>query len=847
MISARHVVSVALLVLVVVFGAAPSSADAADPAVSYDTFVKTATAQRGLFTIWHRGGNVYLELAAAQLDRDFVQTIVPASGLGANFVVYGNTDHLPAELVRFERAGDKVAIEWPNPYFIAPHEPSAARAIAGNFAHTVVALAQIAAEDPKTGAIVIDAAPYLDDQLNLKAILAQSLRAQPKAAPYELDKTRTFFGATKAFPRNVLLHAMQTWGSEDQRLEDSVPDPRHVAIDVAYNISDPVASPGYRPRYADDRVGIYDDVYLTFDDDEVLSRKLRYIIRWNLQPSDPSKPLSPATHPMIFYMSDTVPQRYRAGIRAGVLKWNLAFEKLGISDAVQVRDQPNDPSWDPDDIRYNVLRWVPEYHASFGADSQTLYDPRTGEEFRTGILISADVPSFALREWRDLIDPVRFGRTTDPMPQKFLDDTWLSTIMHETGHNLGLQHNFLGSRAYSAAELQDPAFTATHGIASTVMEYAPTNLWPRGTPQGDYKQTTLGPYDYYAMQWAYDRIPDAATPEDEIPTLSRLASSWSDPAYRYASDEDVSWANGHATDPRVEQGILTNDPLAWCDTQLRMDRGLIDRLGSFFPNVGDAYEDETQAFAMVMSQYRTCALMPTHFIGGQYLSRAHRGDFHAEPPVVPVPYDVQRRAFASLDRYLFSASAFRFAPSFLQSLGYSEWSGYGYVSFEGYGNLPQFEYDPPARHDDAVADQIAAMQSAAIKQMFLPVVLARIAEGPSQTTVGRPMRLVDLFDWMHHSVFAELRGPKHSTSIVAMRRTLQDTYFATLVSFATAPQAGTPSDVRSLAVAELGKLQRETAIAAHAPGLDRETLAHLADLHAQTHQALHDPHAGAGM
>ncbi len=835
---------VSLVFLALALGAAPSPA--ADTPLAYDAFVKGATPQRGLFTIWHRAGGVYLELAASQLDREYVQTIVPASGLGANFVVYGNTDHLPAELVRFERAGDEVAIEWPNPYFVAPHEPSAARALAGNVAHTVVALAPIAAEDPKTGAIVIDAAPFLGDQLNLKAILAQSLRGKSKATPYELDTARTFFGATKAFPRNVLLHAMQTWSSDDQRLDDSVPDPRHVAIDVAYNIADPVASPGYRPRYADDRVGFYDDVYLTFDDDEVLSRSLRYAVRWNLQPSDPAKALSPATHPMIFYMSDTVPQRYRAGIRAGVLKWNLAFEKLGIEDALQVRDQPNDPNWDPDDIRYNVLRWVPEYKASFGADSQTLYDPRTGEEFRTGILISADVPSFALREWRDLVDPVRFGRATDPMPQKFLDDTWLSTILHETGHNLGLQHNFIGSRAYTAAELQDPAFTATHGIASTVMEYAPTNLWPRGTPQGDYKQTTLGPYDYYAMRWAYGRIPGAATPEDEIPALSKLAAAWSDPAYRYASDEDVSWANGHAADPRVEQGILTNDPLGWCDVQLRMERGIVDRLGSFFPSAGDAYESETSAFGMLMGQYRTCAVMPAHFIGGQYLSRAHRGDPGAEPPVVPVPYDVQRHAFAALDRYLFSATAFRFSPSLLQSLGYSEWAGYGYVSLEGYGNLPAFEYDPPARHDDAVADQVAAMQGAAIEQMFRPLVLARIADGASQTTAGRPMRLVDLFDWMHRSVFAELRGGRHATPIDAMRRTLQQRYVATLVALATQPQPGAPEDARSLARADILKLQRETAIAAHAPGLDRETLAHLADLHAQTHDALRNPHAGGG-
>lgn len=828
-------------VAIVAFVCGIGGAARAEAPVAYEAFIKGATPQRGLFTIWHKDGKLYLELAANQLDRDFVQTIVPASGIGGQGVVYGNTDHLPTELVRFERTGNSVAIVWPSPYFVAPHDPAAQRAIAGSFARTTVALAPLAAIDAKTGAVVMDAAPYLEDQLNLKAVLKANIHDQPKADAYALDKERSYFGVTKAFPKNIVIHALQTWNSEDQRIADVLPDPRHVGIDVVYNIAESPGTSDYKPRYADDRVGIYNDIYLTYDKNEVLSRKLRYVVRWNLQPSDPSKPLSPATHPMVFYMSNTVPERYRPAIRAGVLKWNAAFEKIGISDALQVRDQPDDPNWDADDIRYNVLRWVTEYRASFGADSQTLYDPRTGEEFRTGILISADVPMGALREWTHVIDPVRFGRVTDPMPQQFMDDTWLSVIMHETGHNLGMQHNFIGSRAYTAKQLQDKSFTAKFGIASTVMEYAPTNLWPRAYAQGDYEQTALGPYDYYAMKWTYGRIPGAKTPEDEIPTLAKWATVWSDPMYRYASDEDVSWANGHASDPRVEQGILTNDPLAWCDVQLKMNRDLLGKLGAYFPRPGGAYEETSDAFRDVLGRYRGCAEMPTHYIGGQYISRAHRDDPHAESAVVPVPFELQKSAFALLDRYLFAADAFRISPQLRTSLGYSEWAGYGYIAPEGYGNLPQFEYDPPERHDIPVAEEIATMQSAAMKQMFLPIVLARIADASAATTSGRPMRLGDLFDWMHASVFTELRGSA-SRPVNALRRTLQQTYVDTLVALLVKPDVHAPTDARAFARAQLVALQGETARAGRAPGVDRETRVHLADLHARIHDALHTDH-----
>jgi len=813
---------------------AGSASAGAEPA-AYDTFVKDAQPQRGLFTIWHKGGRVYLELAADQFDREFVQTIVPSTGLGGFGLVWGNTDHLPTELVRFERAGNNVAILWPSPYFVAPHTPAAQRAIDQSFAKSIVALAPIAAVDEHSGAVVIDAAPFLEDQLNLKAILR---RGAGRAQPYVLNPQRTYFGTTKAFPKNVVLEARQDWTSEDQRLRDVPADPRHVQIRVVYNLADPPQNDGYRPRYADDRVGIYDDVYLQFDDERVLSRSLRYLVRWNLQPSDPAKTVSPATHPMVFYMSNTIPEKYRAAIREGVLKWNDAFLKIGISGALEVREQPNDPNWDPDDIRYNVLRWIAEYRGSFGADSQTLFDPRTGEEFRTGILISADVPMNAQRTWTYLVDPVRYGRSTDPMPQQFLDDTWYGTILHETGHNLGFQHNFIGSLAYTAKQLQDKAFTSKYGITSTTMEYAPVNLWPRGTPQGDFHQTVLGPYDYFEVRWGYAAIPGARTPEEEVPTLRRWASVWTDPYYRYASDEDVSWTNGHAADPRVEQGDLTNDPLGWCTMRLAMYRDQLLHLNERFPRAGDAFGNETDAFAYLWRQYGTCAQMPAHFIGGQYLSRAHRGDPHAELPIVPVSRADQKRAFDLLDRNVFAADALPLPPSLLARLTYTEWGGYGY-DFPTYGNLPQFLYDPPERHDTSLTDLLGAMQAGVLRQIFQPLVLARIVDGPSETADRNPMRLADLFAWMHASVYREFAAGTKLATIAPLHRALQQRYLDTLLDVASSSDGKMPADARALARSELQTIAHEASQALRSMRLDPTTRAHLEMLVANVRETPH--------
>ncbi|MDQ6929875.1 MAG: zinc-dependent metalloprotease [Candidatus Eremiobacteraeota bacterium] len=806
-----------------VWSAPAHAAEASQSA--YDKWTAGATAQHGLLTVWNKNGKVFIEVRADQLDADFIETIVPGNGLGGNFIVWGNTDHLPAMLVRFHRAGDKVALVWPNTNFVAK-TPELQDAIARNFPQSVVGVGDIAATDPKTGAVIFDASSLLRDILDLNNIFKGSLNSQ---ASYKLDPERTYFGQTKAFPRNILIEADQTWSTEAAHVADVAPDARSLQMRIVYNFAQPPGSSDYRPRYADDRIGLYDAVYLQFnsDNDQARERQLRYLIRLNIQPSDPSKAISPAKRPVVYYLSNSIPPQYRAAVRDGILGWNKAFLAIGISGAIEVQDQPNDPNWDPEDIRYNVIRWVTEAQPSFGADSQTLYDPRTGEEFRSGVLVSAGIPIGAARTWKTFVDPVRYGRDSDPMPASFLHDAFVSTLLHETGHNLGMQHNFIGSTAYTAAELQNPAFTSKYGITSTVMEYAPTNLWPKSFRQGAYNQSVLGPYDYFTVKYGYAPLAGASTPQAELPTLRRWASAWSNPKYRYASDEDVSWANGHASDPRVNTGDLTNDPLGWCGVQLRMDHDLMQSANRRLPKTGNAYEDLTAAFAVILRSYTSCATLPAHFIGGQYISRAHRGDPGARAPVVPVSRDTEKRAFAMLDRYLFSANAWQFSPQLLQGLGYSEWAGYGYVSWTGYGNLPAWAYNPPERHDYPITENIALAQKRAIEQLLNPLVLQRIDENPGEA-VQPTMTISDLFSWLQQSIYGDIGSRTHSIPLI--KRNLQMLYARELLTLITSPPSGTPSDAQALARLELTNLRQGIGTTLRSGGFDEITRAHLENL-----------------
>lgn len=827
----------------------------------YADFTKSALVQHGLFTVWRKDAKVFLELSPKQLDVDFIQTAVPRNGIGGYFLFNGSADYEPARLIRFSREDDKIAITWPNPYFTAPAGSPAAIAVSQTFAPSLVDVAPIASIDDATGNIVFDASPFLADVLDLTTALKNNLNIQSPENAYHLDSNRTFFGPTKAFPDNVLIEADQTFAADSPNVVDNVPDPRSIQIKVDYNIATAPDNSDYTPRLADDRVGYFDNSHLEFGNDNLRSRALNYIIRWNVQPSDPSKPRSPSKHPMVFYVSNTIPMEYRQAVRDALLTWNKAFEPLGVTDAVQVKDQPDaavDPTWDPDDIRYNVVRWLTESNGGGFAEAQLIYDPRTGQEFHTGIVVDSDLMLFGSQEWPYVVQPARgaahgrFGSESEfatgmkheaafgslalqmlgrlngyQVPQRYKYEFLKAIVLHESGHDMGLQHNFIGSQAYSAKQLQSKAFTSKYGVASSVMEYSPINLWPKGYGQGDYWQTVLGPYDYYVIHWGYARIPGAKTPQDEKPALNRWAQAYTDPRYAFASDEDVSWFSGHAIDPRVNHWDLSNDTLGFCEVRLKLANDLMSSVSRRFPRPGEEFEEATFAFGAAFGEYQTCADMPEHYIGGEYLSRAHQGDAHGGAPLAAVPRGVELRAFGMLDRYVFSDAAWRISPDLLNRMTYTEWAADG----------GSWAYNPPARHDVPVAEFAEQMQNAELARMFRPLVLRRIDDLTLRTSPGQTMSLADLFDWTQKSVFGDLRG-KSVGPIPLIHRGLQQNYAALLSGLLLAPAPGTPHDAQALARMELTSLQGDIKSALASSNLDTMTRAHLEDLQVRVSRTL---------
>lgn len=819
----------------------------------YEKFTANAERLDGLFTIWLSKDKVYFELSPDQFNKDFVENAVPANGLGGYFVLSGEVFYQEARIFRFERSGMHVTLLWPSTRFLADPNTPLAAAVEGSTAPSVVGEAPVVSQNPKTQGLVVDMSALLGDVMNLTDVIngAIAVKDQPESQ-YHLDTSRTHFARPKAFPKNVIVEVDQTYASSKPSVIETVMDPRSIMMRVKYNIAELQASPDYMPRLDDDRVGYFEDVHLDFARETRYDPFEHFITRWNIKPSDPTQRSSPAAHPIVFTLSNDIPIRYRQPIRDAILTWNKAFVPLGITNVVQVQDQPNDPSFDPDDIRYNVVRWLTNANGNGFAEAQLLWNPRTGEIFHTGILIDHDIVSYAKGEWQDETAPEQttprsfaaveargtaglhrefvLGRLAynamygvDP-PQKYIDDFMKAIVLHETGHDFGLQHNFIGHMAYSAAQVRDPYFTARYGVASSVMEYAPLNLWPKKMNRGNYWQTVLGPYDYYAIHWGYATVPGARTPQQELPTLNRWASRWANPWYRFASDEDVDWVSGHAVDPRVEHFMLTNDPIAWCTARMRMFRGLMAGLDTRFPRTGEPYESERESFGALLGSYNGCATVMSHYIGGEALSRARRGDPNAPLPLTPISLNEEKRAFAALDRYLFSDNAWEFPPQTLRKLVYEEHS-----------NFVNFGYDPSERHDVSVAAQAARFQTRALNYMFAPLTLQRIADLPTKAKPGQTMTLADLFTWTQRSIYGDIG---RATTTTQIHRNLQRRYANLLSTLVLNPPKGTPYDAQSFARYELSDLNGKLGTALKQRNLDLQTRVHYEALRSDVQRTL---------
>jgi hypothetical protein len=552
--------------------------------------------------------------------------------------------------------------------FRANKKAAISRVLSRSFTETVRASAMIlSAPHPKTKAILINFSTLFKSQLaRLTYYMRRGFRYYKRSM--KMDSRLSKLGRLLNLKKNLEIEYkayFARYGSSTV-----VPEGSRMRITLRLSLSERPDT-NYRPRLADDRVGHFLMVAKDYTSDRVHSRYIRYITRWNLEKKYPKKKLSEPKKPIVFWLENAIPKRYRPAVRRGITVWNDAFERAGFKNAIVAKQQPVNAKWDGADVRYNTVRWFLAHRAGF-AQGPSRIDPLTGQIYDADIRVSADMATYLYRQFKMQVSPMMWLKGTGAhtllqpfshaqsllrleralkqlkkrprMPKghlhnrwrhcdfargsmiqaalgwhlmelrgmlpnralekKFIDEFMVSVIAHEVGHTLGLRHNFKASTLHDHSKLHDRKLTLKNGLTNSMMEYTPVNLAPPGKKQGEFWQTTLGPYDKWAIEYAYKPFPQAKTMEAEKPFLNKIASRVAKHELAYGTDEDAfGSASPFSVDPTTMRWDLGKEPLDFHQTRITIAKELWKRVEKKFEKPTSSYQRMRSVFNMGMGIY----------------------------------------------------------------------------------------------------------------------------------------------------------------------------------------------------------------------------------------------------
>jgi hypothetical protein len=843
-------------------GAAPAPAPAAAPPGSpppFATVIKDAKQIDGPIIAWQKDDKLWLELAPDQLGQPFMLSPKLSSGLGEAFIL-GGLMAFPVsgaggpQVVEFVRVHNQIRLQARNLDVVAQPGTPEARAAQVSYSPSLLGSATVASQPhPQRKSVLIEAQGlFLSDMLGVGMQLQRAFRQG-----YGLDPRNSVVTSVRGSKQSLEIQTQHHYyaaslampqpgtppGVPAPTVPRYVPDSRSLFIGHHYSLA-PLPAEPMPARRADARLGFFTQTQLDFGNDTAPSPRVRMIERWRLQKKDPAAALSEPVKPITFWLDRNVPLKYRAVVTEGILEWNKAFERIGYKDAIVVKQQSDDAEFDTLDIGYASVRWLMSASPGFGAIAPRHADPRSGE------ILDADIgfESLSSRSMRTLrlqtlsgaapfaavlgqgahgdhaghaactfgdLAAEQLAYALDVMEARgemsadgvtaeaFVRDYVKDTIMHEVGHALGLRHNFRASRVYTEAQLADPEFTRANGTTGSAMEYNAINLPRPGRQGGAPFQTTLGPYDYWAIEYAYKPI----APADEAAELQRIAARSNEPLLAFGTDEDAAFG----IDPETIQLDLGADPLAYANKRLEIARDLFRRQETRRLEPDQNYAVLRRSLAFAVADAGRAVGVLVRQIGGVRTLRDYPGS--GRDPLQPNAAETQRLALEAISYNVLSIDGLVVTPALQRRLA---------PDFDERNEVPGLSTDY------SVPQRLLDLQRAVLNQLMSDTVAARILDSVGKS--DRPeaaFQLAELYDRLNRDIWSELaRGG----TISAPRRELQRDHVNRIANALLRPNPQARADARSLLRVQALQLQGQLDKSLkRGAGFDAATRAHLQD------------------
>lgn len=416
----------------------------------------------------------------------------------------------------------------------------------------------------------------------------------------------------------------------------------------------------------------------------------------------------------------------------------------------------------------------------------------------------------------------------EKLPEEFIGAAVKETVMHEVGHTLGLYHNFKGSSWLSLTQINSA--DKPQATIGSIMDYTPINFTPKGTTQGRYVPDTIGPYDYWAIEYGYALADDKAE-EDKM--LANIAKRSAENGLAYGND---LYATMLDPDPLLIRWDLGDDQIAYARLRMKLADDLLKDVIERTVENGEDYFPVRRAFNYLLYEASHVAWLAARYIGGESLHWDHKGDANARPPFVVVPAAKQREALLFLKETILSEKAFQFSPELLNHLAPGVWWHWESDELNMWAEYP-------------IHERILLSQLVTLLVLLNPYNLDRLHNTPLQVAKTQDaFTLQELLDGLTNIIWAELDKPLEGQTwdarnpfISSTRRNLQRLYLNLWIYYFVLDDAMmmVPEDARTSAWKNLQELYDKIAVVFDKQELlDRMTLSHLLESLSRIEQAL---------
>ncbi|MEM7165117.1 MAG: zinc-dependent metalloprotease [Planctomycetota bacterium] len=397
----------------------------------------------------------------------------------------------------------------------------------------------------------------------------------------------------------------------------------------------------------------------------------------------------------------------------------------------------------------------------------------------------------------------------DGLPESFVGPLLKDVIMHETGHTMGLRHNWRGSALYSFAEINSKEMRGKKPHGSTVMDYTPTNIIVEDGElvQGDYTMIDIGPYDFWAIEWGYGDNPDE--------TLKRAGQK----EHAFIAEEGSS-----GPDPRAKVWEFGENSLDYADARIKYVHHVRQKLLEKGIKDGEPWAKVRRLYGSLLGAQLSACRTASNWIGGVYFHRHVKGDEAVtEDPVIPAPVDRQRRALQFLVENAFRDEAFDLRPEVLRKLGTQQW----------------FDTNWRDEQDTPIHDRILGVQASVLTMILNPTKLRRVFDNELRAAEDEEtLTIPEILQTLRKEIWSELDAGD-SQLISSLRRGLQREHLDRMIALGTGldmPGAAGET-LASLARGELRWLRGRLSVPL-TDDMDPYTRAHLDDANERVTRAL---------